>query len=204
MSQIRTLVFDMGNTIVPFDVQRGIAEMAKHSSVPANEIWPTLQASGVLLAFERGELTPEEFRANVCQQLQMDLSAEAFDAIWNSIFLPEALISEALVEKLKQQYRLIVLSNTNAIHVAYVREHYPVLKHFHHFVFSHEVGHTKPEPQIYEAAIAVAAAWAEECFYTDDVAAYVEGAAEVGFQAEHFQGEAELVRQLKARGVSLE
>ena len=85
-----------------------------------------------------------------------------------------------LVIDLKSRYRLLVLSNTNAIHIDMVREHYGILRHFDHLVLSHEVKAMKPDPRIYAAALAHANAEPHECFFTDDIADYVEGARRGG------------------------
>jgi FMN phosphatase YigB (HAD superfamily) len=41
----------------------------------------------------------------------------------------------------------------------------------------------------------------EECFYTDDIAEYVEGARRMGIDAVQFQGAEQLESELLARGI---
>jgi len=41
----------------------------------------------------------------------------------------------------------------------------------------------------------------EECFYTDDIAAYVAAAQRLGIDAVQFESRAQLERELKARGI---
>ena len=84
-----------------------------------------------------------------------------------------------------------------------VWEAYPILHQFHHLVLSHEVQAMKPEPAIYAAALAEAQADPGECFFTDDIAAYVEGARQAGMQAEQFLGYEKLLGDLRARGVEI-
>ena len=79
--------------------------------------------------------------------------------------MPETLIPESLITALKGRFRLLVLSNTNAIHIDMVRERYPILGHFDHLVLSHEVKAMKPDPRIYAAALAHAQAEPAECFF---------------------------------------
>ena len=61
----------------------------------------------------------------------------------------------------------------------------------------------RSEPAIYAAALAEAQARPEECFFTDDIAAYVEGARLAGMQSEQFLGYEKLVDDLRARGVDV-
>ena len=60
----------------------------------------------------------------------------------------------------------------------------------------------KPSPIIYDTAIEKAGCRPGECFFTDDVAAYVEGACLCGIDAVRFQSQQQVERELRARGVT--
>jgi HAD superfamily hydrolase (TIGR01509 family) len=103
---------------------------------------------------------------------------------------------------LAARYRLVLLSNTNAIHFEGLREsHATLLRHFHELVLSYEVKAMKPGPEIFQAAIARAGCRPEECFYTDDIAANVTAARNLGIDAVQFQSLAQLERELTERGI---
>ena len=53
-------------------------------------------------------------------------------------------------------------------------------------ILSFEWGARKPERKIFEAALEIAGCRPEECFYTDDIVAYIEAARELGMKAEPF------------------
>src|SRR5207245_7329998 len=137
----------------------------------------------------------------VCRLLDLDMGYAHFCEIWSSIFLPDTLIPERLLQGLKRRYRLLLLSNTNAIHFNMIRENYPLLRHFDDYVLSYEVGATKPSRQIYEEAISRAQCAPEECFFTDDIAEYVAAAREAGMDAVQFQSAAQIEAELLGRGV---
>ena len=61
----------------------------------------------------------------------------------------------------------------------------------------------KPDPKIYHAAINAAQCAPEECFFTDDIAAYVEGARRHGIDAVQFQNFAQIQSELRQRGVEV-
>jgi putative hydrolase of the HAD superfamily len=105
------------------------------------------------------------------------------------------------VAALKRRYPLVLLSNTNVIHFEMLEAHYPILQLFDRRVLSHEVRAMKPSPIIYEAAVAKARCKASECFFTDDIAAYVQGACQCGIDAVQFQNQGQIERELRARGV---
>lgn len=203
MSALKTIIFDLGNVIIPFDFRRGYAALESHVNIPAAEIPERIRATGLVPELESGRIEPRDFVQAINKALNTEISYETFGEIWSSIFLPETLIPASLVETLKQDYRMVVLSNTNAIHFDMVWEAYPILRLFDELVLSHEVKAMKPEPAIYAAAIAAAQAAPGECFFTDDILAYVEGARAAGIQAEQFLGYEKLLGDLRARGVEV-
>ena len=151
--------------------------------------------------FESGLIEPEDFVRQLSAHLNFRGDYARFCEIWSSIFLPETLVPESLIEGLKKRYRLVLLSNTNAIHFEMVRQNYPLLRHFDAFVLSYQVGAMKPSPLIYERAVQAAGCKPEECFFTDDIAAYVDAARQFGVDAVQFQSAEQLERELSSRGV---
>jgi putative hydrolase of the HAD superfamily len=198
---IKAVIFDLGRVIVPFDFNRGYARLGPLCGIPAPEIPGRLAATGLVPRFESGGIEPHDFVKQISKHLNLDLPYDDFCEIWSSIFLPETLIQEDMLEGLARQQRLILLSNTNAIHFEMVRETYPLLRHFHSLVLSYKVGAMKPLPLIYRKAIEAAECLPEECFFTDDIAAYVEGAKKQGIDAVQFESAAQIDRELRKRGV---
>jgi putative hydrolase of the HAD superfamily len=135
----------------------------------------------------------------VSAALNLHCTYEEFCGIWSSIFLPETLIPEDLLRGIASRYRLVLLSNTNAIHFEMIRENYPLLRHFHALVLSYEVGAMKPSPLFYAKAVEAAGCLPEECFFTDDIPEYVEGARRYGIDAVQFQSAAQIEGELRRR-----
>lgn len=184
---IQTVIFDLGGVIVPLDFARLYGRLAEHCAVAAEEIPGRIAETGWVPMLESGAMAPEEFTDRIVALLDLKVPEGRFQELWSSLFPGHTLVPESLMEGVKKHHRLLLLSNTNAIHFGMVRENYPLLRHFDHYVLSHEVGAMKPSPQIYEAAIAAAQCKAEECFFTDDIAAYVEGARKAGMRSEQFR-----------------
>lgn len=200
-SMIKAVMLDMNNVIIPIDFARCHAALAGVCPYPPNEIPRRIRATGLVSRFEKGEVPAEDFVREVSQILDMRVSYEQFWEIWSSIFLPGTLLPEDLLERLRRRYRLLLLSNTNAIHFPMVRERYPILGHFDGYVLSYQVGALKPSPDIYREAIARSGCRPEECFFTDDVAAYVKAARQAGMDAVQFESQQQLEKELQARGV---
>jgi FMN phosphatase YigB (HAD superfamily) len=198
---IKTIIFDLGNTIVPFDFKRGYAKMAPLCGYPAAEIPKRIASTDLVPRFERGQVEPEPFVNELCRLLELRVSYGEFCDLWTSIFLPETLIPEALVTKLRARYRLLLLSNTNAIHFGMIEAQYPIVRRFDDLVLSYRVGALKPSEEIYRRAIAQARCRPEECFFTDDILPFVEAARKTGIDAVQFQSLEQLEADLRSRGI---
>lgn len=198
---IKTVIFDLGKVLIPFDFSRGYRAMEKHCNYPAAEIPKRIATTDLVNRFETGLVEPRDFVEELSRILDLRITYGQFCEIWSSIFLPDTLVPDHLVAGIGERYRLLVLSNTNAIHFAMVRQSYPILRHFDDLVLSYEVKSMKPAPAIYLEAIARAQCRPEECFYVDDIPAYVEGARRQGIDAVQFESCAQLERDLAARDI---
>jgi HAD superfamily hydrolase (TIGR01509 family) len=197
----KAILFDLGKVLVHFDFQRGYRAMEGSCPHPAAEIPRQLAGTGLVERFETGLIEPREFVEEMRRRLELKLDYEQFSTIWSCIFT-DVLIPEEMLERLARNYRLVLVSNTNALHFAMIRETYGnLLRHFHSLVLSYEVGAMKPAPQIFQTAVERAGCRAEECFYTDDIAAYVEAAERMGIDGVVFESRAQLEGEMRGRGI---
>ncbi|HZL56217.1 MAG TPA: HAD family phosphatase [Bryobacteraceae bacterium] len=198
---IKAVIFDLGRVIVPFDFRRGYARLEAKCGIPAAEIPVRLAGTDLVRRFESGCIGAKDFVTEFAAHLKLNIGYDEFCEIWSSIFLPDTLIPESLLAALAKRYRLVLLSNTNSIHFEGIRNRYPLLRHFHAFVLSYEVGTMKPGRAIYRAALAAAGCAPEECFFTDDILEYVEAARAEGIDAVQFQSGKQIETELRRRGV---
>jgi len=198
---IKTVIFDLGGVIVPLDFAAGYKQLEGRCPFTAEEIPERIWATDTVVRFESGKLSPEDFHNELCGVIQLDASFEEFKQLWCAIFPSHALFPHEWIERIRRERRVLLLSNTNAIHFELIQQRYPHLAHFDHYVLSHEVGAMKPNPAIYDEAIARADCAASECFFTDDVMPYVEGARRAGIDAEQFLGADKLKTDLAVRGI---
>ncbi len=196
----KAIIFDLGRVLVDFDFQRGFQALEGVCPYDAAEIRRRIAATDLVERFETGLIEPPDFVAQISRILDLDIDYAGFCKLWSSIFT-DPLIPEAMLEGLAARYRLLLLSNTNAIHFEMIRENYPMLRHFHDCVLSYEVHAMKPRREIFQAVLERCGCRPEECFYTDDIAAYVEAARGLGMDAVQFESRAQLERELKARGI---
>lgn len=200
---LKALIFDLGGVIVPLDYAASYRAFAARTGVPGDEVARRIAGSELLIPFETGLIASEAFAAEMCRMFGVELTLAEFTELWGALFPKRTLIPEEFFAQLRGRYRLVLLSNTNALHFAYIRENYAFLKHFHDFTLSYEVRAMKPSPLIYADAVRRADCRPQECFYTDDVAVYVEAAIEAGIDAVQFTSYERVVAELLARDVKI-
>jgi putative hydrolase of the HAD superfamily len=198
---MKSVIFDLGQVLVPFDFHRAYAKMETFSGLPAAEVRRRINATDLYRRFECGLIAPQDFADEICSLLGASIGFGDFCDLWTSIFLPDTSISDVFIEGLASNYRLVLLSNTNVIHFEMVRATYPLLRHFREFVLSYEVGVMKPEPLIYQKAIAAAGCRPDECVFIDDIEENVIAARREGIDAVHFLSGEQIQGELRKRGI---
>ena len=180
---IEAVIFDLGNVLLHFDhriIGRRFQERFPGAAMnpDIHDAFWTLAAS-----FENGETDPAQFLGRWRELAGSDAAEQELADIWNNIFwVNEELLP--VVEALASSKRLVLLSNTNALHVEFARDRFPeVFKWFSAQVLSFEQGCAKPSREIFEAAVREAQTSAGSILYFDDVNRYARAAAQLGIHA---------------------
>lgn len=197
----RALVFDLGKVIIDFDPMRAIRKLEDKTPYSVAEILERLKRTDAIARFESGQLATEDFCREMSEYLELRISPEEFQAIWSDIFVEPPFLAPSFFERLKLRYRLILMSNTNPMHAAFLKTHFPILGVFDEWVLSHEVGAMKPEDRILSAATAAAETTPDRIFYVDDIPAFVEGASRFGWTAVQFTGKEQLLQDMGRLGI---
>ena len=201
----KALLLDLGNVMVRL---RGswwerLGAACQPSLSPAQLRQGLLEPGGPHHRYERGQIDGPAFHAQLRARVGLRLDYAAWLALWNDYFEPNRPL-EDLVARLRGQVRLWGLSNTNAQHLAHLRLNFRVLDTLEGLTASNEVGAAKPEPAIYQAALAGLDLAPAEVLFLDDVPANVEAARGLGLQVFHYSyNDAELRRHLLGLGFGL-
>jgi putative hydrolase of the HAD superfamily len=201
MRMHKAILFDLGRVLVYFDFRRGYRALEALGACRAEDIPKRLAPTGLVERFETGMVEPRDFFDQFCGTLDLKLEYGRFREIWGSIFT-HAILPESMLEGLARRYRMVLLSNTNPIHFDIIRENYGhLLRHFHDLVLSYEVRAMKPDPAIFRAAVDRAQCRPEECFYTDDIPAYIEAGRAAGIDAVQFESCEQIQEAMRSRGI---
>jgi len=195
------IVFDLGNVLIPFNYNLVIERFEKVSPGLGNKFMDFYMNNYTIhREFERGNIPEEEFITKMLNVLENKIDKEKFCNDYSKVFTVDEKVT-GLLPKLKQNYMLVLLSNTNSIHRKYGWDGYEFLKYFDKLILSYEVGAYKPEEKIYKAAQAFSGKPPEEHIFIDDIADYVEGAKKVGWDAVQFTGYDNLVETFKQKEI---
>jgi putative hydrolase of the HAD superfamily len=198
--KVRAVFFDIGNVLLRFsarEVVRRIAWEVRGSPVKlARYLWNSNLGERV----EKGELAGEELYALFRKELGYKKSYAQFRRLWCDHFTLNRA-SYAILKRTAKKVPTYLLSNTNALHIDFIRDNYRFPALVKGAILSHEVGLRKPSPGIYRAALKLSRTKAAQTVFVDDLEANVEGARRVGFVAIRFKNAADLRRRFRELGL---
>lgn len=195
----RTIILDLGNVLVFHDNALLFLRLGQRAGLQPQEVAQRLTGAGWTAA-NRGLLDAEGIRRDVCRALGVELPMEEFAPLWSSHFTVHTAVLPR-VESLVGRVKLLLLSNTNALHVAYLRPQLPLLQRFDAVLMSCEVGHVKPEPAFYRLALERAGCAPHEAAFFDDLPEFVEAANALGIRGHLFTDAPGFDAQLRALGL---
>ena len=113
--KIETIIFDFGGVILDIEPQRTINEFVKLGFTDLEKV-NSEEFTQLIRKFERGILTPEIFRKKMKSFLGIEISDHQFDDAWNALLydIPSERIE--IIEQVKENYQILLLSNSNEIH----------------------------------------------------------------------------------------
>ncbi|MBK7631641.1 MAG: HAD family phosphatase [Ignavibacteriales bacterium] len=195
------IVFDLGQVLVRFDYKHFVEKINKHKAGIGEQFLELYKQNyNVHRDFEKGKISEKVFIAQMLEYLEHCIDEETFCKYWSDIFsFNEEVI--ALLPRLKKNYKLYLVSNTNSIHKKHGYENYELLKLFDKLFLSHEVGFIKPEEEIYRAVENVSGFLPEEHIFVDDILEYVDAAKKLGWDGIQFVSYDDLLYNLKAREI---
>ncbi len=165
---INTLIFDFGNVFINLNDAYS-PEYIKHFESPKH--FDNIIKTN--LAYEKGEISTSTFLNNY-QSYFPELSKENIIEKWNSILADFPKYRLDFLKDLKENasYKLILLSNTNELHINWIKNnisHYEEFKNcFDKFYLSHEINLRKPDDYIFKFVLNKNNAKPEECLFIDD------------------------------------
>lgn len=190
------IIFDLGAVLFDINYQYTTDAFVKLGLTNFDAIYSKQKQQHFFDQFERGEIGSMEFRKTVRQYLPESTTDDMIDSAWNAMLIgiPEARYG--WLEQLSKQRDLFLLSNTNEVHIAEVKQMIDKQYGFDKFeqlfiktYYSCELGLRKPEPEIFEKVIADNRLNKSQTLFIDDSPQHIVGATSVGIKAIHLTGD---------------
>jgi glucose-1-phosphatase len=194
---IKTIIFDFGDVFINLD-----KVTAKQNAL---QLFKTDSFSEEMIAtnnlYEQGLISTASF-IKFYKDIFPYISDEKIKYTWNIIIKDFPTHRLKFIKTLSEEkkYRLILLSNTNELHINYVKDHIEFYEDFKNcfdaFYLSHEINLRKPNPEIFEFVLEQNNLLAKECLFIDDTKEHIKAASLLGMHVWNINPKAEDVTQL--------
>ena len=200
MNHINTIIFDFGGVLIDWnprymyrDEFEEISEMEYFLKEVCTDDWNLQQDKGRSLA-EATRILQDEFPEHAVKiQLYYDQ--------WEKMVKGDIPQNVALLQKLKEKYKLYGLTNWSAEAFPIVFRQYAFFQLFDGIVISGVEKMIKPDKKIFELMLERYHLKAENALFIDDNVKNIQAAKEMGFATIHVLEKTDLERELHALGL---
>ena len=178
---IKTLIFDFGDVFINLD-KDGAMQNALHL-FEMDSLSKELISINSL--YEQGLVTTEFFLEFYMERFPKLNKTNIIEA-WNYILRDFPLKRLEFIQQLSKEnkFNLILLSNTNELHIEWIKAHVSFYNDFKNcfdkFYLSHEIQLRKPNLDIYEFVLKTNNLNAKECLFIDDTKENTDAAKTLG------------------------
>lgn len=184
---IKNLIFDLGGILLNIDFQKSVDAFKKIGFDEFGNILDNYWLNDFFHEFEKGLISPEDFRAKIRGLSNAGVSDDDFDFAWNAMILDFPANRIETLKELSRDYRLFLLSNTNIIHYELYNADFAnkfgnkgLEDIFEKAYFSHQIKMRKPDLEIFEKVLRENNLEAKDTLFIDDFAENLSTARELG------------------------
>ena len=188
LNGIRNIIFDLGGVLLNIDPKKTIDAFGKLGMEQLVGDKGLSYDHEIFYLMEQGKITSDEFRQGVLELLPSQVSFQEIDDAWTAMLLDFPVIRVELLKNLRNDFKIYLFSNTNAIHVEkfhsiFRKQHgFEVSTLFDKDFYSNEIGYRKPSPESFKEIIRLSGINPEESLFIDDSFQNVESAITSGLK----------------------
>ena len=202
MAAVTWFLFDLGNTVIKLAYERVLENLCRHSSVGRDEMVELLEQQGGYRDLERGLVTFWEFYEFLNDRAGYSGSPGEFQNLWSDFFDGPTPGIEEIIDRVRKQYRIAFLSNSNEVHAGLIPRKFSALfKKDDRFIFSYRFKCAKPDPEMFQRALEVCGALPHHAVFVDDLIENVYAARALGLTSYQFRDSLTLGRELERDGL---
>lgn len=191
-TNIKNIIFDFGGVIINIDFRLTWESFRNYGVNNLEELFSKAKQSDFFDLFEKGAISPEEFRRQASGMLNIKISDHEFDKAWNAMILDIPVERINLLKDLKNKFRIFLLSNSNIIHYDYYIKNLKKIHSIDNFsylfekvYFSFDIGLIKPDIEIFNHVIKENDLIPIETLFIDDSSQHIEVAKLTGINTHH-------------------
>lgn len=180
-----------------------IARTETTVGLPPGSFWSVAFDPELLRRAVTGQITDQEWRAEAERRLQTrypEADAQAAVQVWSAARGQVNAEVLALIRLCRRRLPVGLISNATS-RLRHDLEQLELLDEFDYIFNTSELGVAKPDPAVFQMALARVGVEAEHSFFVDDHAHNVEAAAQLGMHAHLYVGVEPLRRALDDLGV---
>jgi glucose-1-phosphatase len=189
IKSIKNIIFDLGGVIINLDNKRTEDAFVGLGATDFSSYFGHGFAASFFKDYEIGKISDAQFIDRLRDMAGLSVPDETIIRAWNALLLdfpPDRIL---LLERLRKEYRIFLFSNTNALHMAALREIYQntfgqveLDSLFEKAYYSHLMGMRKPSVESFQYILRENKLLPEETLFVDDALVNVEGANEAGLR----------------------
>ena len=185
---VKAIIFDWGNVLGPINHQKACEVFSAFSEMPTDKIYKVIFESGIEKDFDEGQSTPEQFYSQVCEAINVskgNMSLEECKIAWQEVLLGDNKKMECVLHYIKNDVKMLLLSNTNVWHWEVLSKSSIVKKFFSSLwqqILSFKVHCRKPDDLIYHEGIRRCGYDPREILYIDDIPKFAQKFGNLGGQ----------------------
>ena len=189
--EYKAVIFDLGGVIINIDYAVTIESFHALGYGDFETVYSQAHQTGLFNDLETGKISGQRFVNDLLPYLKAGTSPNKVIAAWNAMIGSVPLKRLTLLQKVRQQCPIYLLSNTNDIHMQAVLRSWkasssqPMGDFFDGIYLSHEIGMRKPDVEIFEFICRENQLNPADTLFIDDSIQHIEGARLAGLQTFH-------------------
>jgi len=185
-----TIIFDLGGVIIPLDTEATINKIKEYTNKDIRDWLKFGYPHQLIQKFELGKISEKEFFEELSELLEFEKDLYYLKEAWNAMLLPIPKENISYLLELKENFQLIILSNTCETHIQRFEEMLKKtynIESFENIVdavyYSCRIGLRKPDTKIFQKIISENSIDINHCIYFDDTITHIEAAQKLNIQS---------------------
>ena len=192
---MKNILFDLGGVVIDIDINKTLNKLSQLLDNKVDD-YKELMNNPIFKKYEIGQISSDEFLNELHKLSDFKASKDNFADAWNSMIIKVPTNRIKLIEEIRKNKKLYVLSNTNELHVNHFNKMIPgydnLDKLFEKVYYSHEIGYRKPKKESFEYIINDSKIIANETLFLDDNEDNIITAKNLGFKTYQIKDDEDL------------